>query len=138
MCVSFCVTLNQNKLLRLHRFILNAECLVEHDYTAQEDDELSLKKGEIIKSVVTKMDGWWEGSLNGKRGMFPDNFVKVLTSNSGSADDVLASSTSEVAQMRKKPESGNHPRYCHLLSLPPHLRHSFLLKLRLRSIDSDM
>jgi hypothetical protein len=85
---------------------------VEHDYTAQEEDELSLMKGEVIKSVVTKMDGWWEGSLNGKRGMFPDNFVKVLTSNSGAGEDVFVGTgtTTEVAQMRKKSDSGNHPR----------------------------
>lgn len=53
------------------------ECRVEYDYQAQEPDELTLKKGDIIKDVVTKMDGWWEGTLGGKRGMFPDNFVKV-------------------------------------------------------------
>ena len=22
--------------------------------------------------------GWWEGELNGRRGVFPDNFVKLL------------------------------------------------------------
>jgi SH3 domain-containing kinase-binding protein 1 len=37
-----------------------------------------MKKGDIITSVVQKMDGWWEGSLNGKTGMFPDNFVKII------------------------------------------------------------
>lgn len=25
--------------------------------------------------------GWWEGELNGKRGVFPDNFVKLLPSD---------------------------------------------------------
>ena len=53
------------------------DCVAEFEYVGQEDDELSLKPGDVI-SDVSKMDGgWWEGSLNGKRGMFPDNFVKV-------------------------------------------------------------
>lgn len=25
--------------------------------------------------------GWWEGELNGRRGVFPDNFVKLLPSD---------------------------------------------------------
>lgn len=51
---------------------------MEFDYEAQESDELDLSKGDIITNVVQKMDGWWEGTLHGKRGMFPDNFVKVV------------------------------------------------------------
>lgn len=53
------------------------EVLVQFDYIAQEIDELSIKKGDIIKDVVPKEDGWYEGILNGKRGVFPDNFVTV-------------------------------------------------------------
>ena len=26
---------------------------------------------------MTEDGGWWEGELDGKKGMFPDNFVKV-------------------------------------------------------------
>ncbi|XP_021949236.1 SH3 domain-containing kinase-binding protein 1 isoform X2 [Folsomia candida] len=54
------------------------ECRVEFDYTAQEDDELTLRKNDVITNVVPKLDGWWEGHLNGKIGMFPDNFVKII------------------------------------------------------------
>ena len=51
--------------------------IVEFEYEAKEDDELSMNVGDVITNVVRIMDGWCEGSLNGKRGMFPDNFVKV-------------------------------------------------------------
>lgn len=44
---------------------------------AQEDDELTLRKGDIITEIRTMFGGWWEGTLRDKRGMFPDNFVKV-------------------------------------------------------------
>ena len=40
-------------------------------------DELTIRSGEIIKDVKRMSGGWWEGSLKGKRGLFPDNFVKV-------------------------------------------------------------
>lgn len=53
------------------------EAIVEFNYVAQEPDELSLKKGEIIKEIKVMLGGWWEGTLRDKRGMFPDNFVKV-------------------------------------------------------------
>lgn len=55
--------------------------IVEYNYTACEDDELTLEKGAIIKSIKQKPGGWWEGVLasTGKRGMFPDNFVRILS-----------------------------------------------------------
>lgn len=59
-------------------FLPTAEALVEFDYEAEQDDELTLHVGDIIKNVSTADGGWWEGELNGKKGMFPDNFVKVL------------------------------------------------------------
>ena len=62
-------------------FILESDNLVdvevEFDYEAELSDELSLKTGDIIENVKRMDGGWWEGSLNGKKGVFPDNFVKV-------------------------------------------------------------
>lgn len=52
--------------------------IVEFDYDAVHDDELSIRVGEIIRNVKKlQEEGWLEGELNGRRGMFPDNFVKV-------------------------------------------------------------
>lgn len=62
------------------------EAVVEFDYVAQESDELNLRKGDVITNVQTQPGGWWEGTLNGKRGMFPDNFVKVLSEMDGGKD----------------------------------------------------
>ena len=58
--------------------VVSVEAVVEFDYQAAEEDELSLVKGDIITNVSKLDGGWWEGTLNGKTGMFPDNFVKVL------------------------------------------------------------
>lgn len=50
---------------------------VEYDYDAELPDELTIRTGEIISDVKQMDGGWWEGSLRGKKGLFPDNFVKV-------------------------------------------------------------
>jgi hypothetical protein len=54
------------------------EARVEFDYVANEEDELTLNVGEVITDVVKVSEGWCEGTLNGKRGLFPDNFVKEV------------------------------------------------------------
>ena len=50
---------------------------MEHTYLASQDDELTLQVGDVITDVEKMEDGWWQGTLRGKTGMFPDNFVKV-------------------------------------------------------------
>ncbi|XP_063136404.1 SH3 domain-containing kinase-binding protein 1 isoform X12 [Rattus norvegicus] len=58
-------------------------CKVIFPYEAQNDDELTIKEGDIV-TLINKdcIDvGWWEGELNGRRGVFPDNFVKLLPSD---------------------------------------------------------
>ena len=52
-------------------------------YTAQEEDELSLQEGQLI-TIITKNcedEGWWKGEIEGKVGLFPDNFVKRVSQN---------------------------------------------------------
>lgn len=72
-----------------------AEAVVEFDYKAQEPDELNLRKGDVITDIKTQPGGWWEGTLarTGKRGMFPDNFVKVVEASSTHTSDVTLRST---------------------------------------------
>lgn len=81
--------------------LLLLECRVEFDYEANEEDELTIKKGEIIRNVVPKMDGWYEGNLNGKVGVFPDNFVKIMEK---STPEPPKAKPSEVV-MRNNPNS---------------------------------
>ena len=48
-------------------------------YTALNDDELSLSVGAIVNVINRNLedDGWWQGELDGKIGVFPDNFVEL-------------------------------------------------------------
>ncbi|OUM60404.1 hypothetical protein PIROE2DRAFT_52039 [Piromyces sp. E2] len=48
-----------------------------YDYDAQEDNEISFKEGDIITELNFVTDDWWEGVANGKRGLFPGNYVEV-------------------------------------------------------------
>ncbi|KAK3801709.1 hypothetical protein RRG08_033894 [Elysia crispata] len=59
-------------------FKIKVEAVVEYEYKAEQEDELTLKVGDIITGVLTADGGWWEGELNGKKGMFPENFVKLI------------------------------------------------------------
>lgn len=64
--------------------------IVEYDYDAVHDDELTIRVGEIIRNVKKlQEEGWLEGELNGRRGMFPDNFVKEIKREAESKDDNL-------------------------------------------------
>ncbi|KFO36224.1 CD2-associated protein, partial [Fukomys damarensis] len=64
--------------------------IVEYDYDAVHDDELTIRVGEIIRNVKKlQEEGWLEGELNGRRGMFPDNFVKEIKRETDSKDDNL-------------------------------------------------
>lgn len=41
-------------------------------------DEITVRMGDVVKNVTkASEDGWLEGELRGKRGIFPANFVKV-------------------------------------------------------------
>lgn len=57
------------------------EAVAVFNYITNQEDELNLKVGDIITNVHTFDGGWCEGELNGKKGMFPENFVKVKEEN---------------------------------------------------------
>ena len=50
-------------------------------YEPENPDELRLVEGDIVTVLnkdIAESEGWWEGEVNGKVGMFPDNFVELL------------------------------------------------------------
>ncbi|XP_038832576.1 CD2-associated protein-like isoform X2 [Salvelinus namaycush] len=73
-------------------------CQVMFDYAALTEDELNLKKGDIVTIITkeTEDEGWWEGELNGRRGFFPDNFVMVIPT----IDGLQSGSTSQPPARR--------------------------------------
>ncbi|XP_076028648.1 uncharacterized protein LOC143017732 isoform X8 [Oratosquilla oratoria] len=51
-------------------------------YTGEHDDELDLVEGDVVTVLCKDLDdkGWWRGEIRGRVGVFPDNFVQLLTS----------------------------------------------------------
>ncbi|XP_029788847.1 nostrin isoform X2 [Suricata suricatta] len=58
-------------------------CKALYSFQARQDDELNLEKGDIVTIYKKGEEGWWFGSLNGKRGHFPAAYVEELPSNAG-------------------------------------------------------
>lgn len=56
-------------------------CEAKYPYKAQNSDELNLKIGDIVTILNQEAQdpGWWYGELNGQTGVFPDNFVVLLS-----------------------------------------------------------
>jgi len=48
------------------------------------NDELKFKKGDIITITQKEDGGWWEGTLDGKTGWFPSNYVEELARETNS------------------------------------------------------
>eukprot|EP00004_Rigifila_ramosa_P014622 TRINITY_DN333_c0_g1_i4.p1 TRINITY_DN333_c0_g1~~TRINITY_DN333_c0_g1_i4.p1 ORF type:complete len:1268 (-),score=394.04 TRINITY_DN333_c0_g1_i4:35-3772(-) len=51
---------------------------VLYDYAPQQPDELALKVGQFVSVLKENDDGWWEGELEGRKGVFPANFVQKV------------------------------------------------------------
>ena len=56
------------------------QCEVLFPYSKVNDDELELERGQIVTVLSKSLEdpGWWKGSVDGKVGVFPDNFVKII------------------------------------------------------------
>ena len=62
--------------------LLSAGCTVTalYRYTARAPDELTFSKGDVIVCVgAAAEEGWYTGVCNQRAGLFPGNFVRVMT-----------------------------------------------------------
>uniref|UniRef100_A0A8C0QNR5 Rho GTPase activating protein 10 n=1 Tax=Canis lupus familiaris TaxID=9615 RepID=A0A8C0QNR5_CANLF len=59
--------------------IVNRKARAVYPCEAEHSSELSFEIGAIFEDVQTSREpGWLEGTLNGKRGLIPQNYVKLL------------------------------------------------------------
>ncbi|RXG72743.1 SH3 domain-containing kinase-binding protein 1 [Armadillidium vulgare] len=68
-------------------------------YNAEHEDELELREGDVVVVISKDLEdkGWWKGELSGKVGVFPDNFVHLITSHE---------ETPKPPRPEKRPSSG--------------------------------
>ncbi|KAK2098805.1 hypothetical protein P7K49_024256 [Saguinus oedipus] len=65
--------------------------------SAQLDEELDFREGDVITIIGVPEPGWFEGELEGRRGIFPEGFVELLgplrtvdeSVSSGNPDDCI-------------------------------------------------
>ncbi|XP_054621462.1 SH3 domain-containing kinase-binding protein 1 isoform X3 [Dunckerocampus dactyliophorus] len=81
------------------------EAVVEFDYEAQQDDELSLSVGDVIVNIRRDDGGWWEGELGGRRGLFPDNFVREIKKEAKRDGGQASTVKSDLSNGRASPVS---------------------------------
>ncbi|XP_053736289.1 CD2-associated protein [Synchiropus splendidus] len=86
------------------------EVVVEYEYEANHDDELTLKLGDVIKNVryIQDEDGWMEGELNGKRGVFPDNFVKEVKKDTKEVKETKNEPKEESSLLQRRDKSAGN------------------------------
>jgi hypothetical protein len=56
--------------------------VVKCSFPGGSPNDLSISRGEYLEVLQQHPSGWWEGEINGRRGMFPMNFVEVVTEDS--------------------------------------------------------
>ncbi|KAF7258245.1 hypothetical protein EG68_04776 [Paragonimus skrjabini miyazakii] len=55
--------------------------IARFDFTAEDSEELSFFRGDVIEVIGQENEHWWRGRLpNGRTGLFPSNYVDLLPS----------------------------------------------------------
>ena len=57
----------------LYDFVPQRVCLINKS----QKTELGFKRGDIIEIEIIKDNGWWQGCLNGERGLIPYNYIRI-------------------------------------------------------------
>ncbi|OAD51954.1 Intersectin-1 [Eufriesea mexicana] len=78
------------------------EAIVEYNYEAQEPDELTLKKGDIITEIKVMLGGWWEEPLSSGT---------VGSTGSGGSEGASSAKSEDVSLKN----GGSKRRFCKVL-----------------------
>ncbi|XP_021528622.1 dynamin-binding protein isoform X1 [Aotus nancymaae] len=73
--------------------------------SAQLDEELDFREGDVITIIGVPEPGWFEGELEGRRGIFPEGFVELLgplrtvdeSVSSGNPDDCIVNGEVDIS-----------------------------------------
>uniref|UniRef100_A0A8C3X8P4 Dynamin-binding protein n=1 Tax=Catagonus wagneri TaxID=51154 RepID=A0A8C3X8P4_9CETA len=73
--------------------------------SAQLDEELDFREGDVIAILGVPEPGWFEGELDGRRGIFPEGFVELLgplrtvdeSVSSGNCEDCISNGEADTS-----------------------------------------
>ncbi|XP_034046867.1 GRB2-related adapter protein 2a [Thalassophryne amazonica] len=54
------------------------EATGKYDFSATEEDDLSFKRGDILK-ILSSDSGWYKAEMNGQEGFVPQNYIEIQT-----------------------------------------------------------
>ncbi|KRF85638.1 intersectin-1 isoform X2 [Drosophila virilis] len=74
-----------------------------YPYKAQNDDELSFDKDDIISVLGRDEPEWWRGELNGLSGLFPSNYVGPFVTSVPRTEIQAAQQTAKSNQIARRP-----------------------------------
>ncbi|GIZ47508.1 hypothetical protein CKM354_001059700 [Cercospora kikuchii] len=72
------------------------DVLALYDFKPDEPGELAFKKGDTIRVIESVFRHWWKGSLNGRTGAFPVNYVQKLDPILDDSKAILSSESANV------------------------------------------
>ncbi|EMP34253.1 Intersectin-2 [Chelonia mydas] len=82
------------------------QVIAMYDYAANNEDELTFSKGQII-NVLSKDDAdWWQGEISGVTGLFPSNYVKMTTDSDPSQQWCADLQTLDTMQPMERKRQG--------------------------------
>uniref|UniRef100_A0A182P8D3 SLIT-ROBO Rho GTPase-activating protein 1 n=1 Tax=Anopheles epiroticus TaxID=199890 RepID=A0A182P8D3_9DIPT len=83
------------------------EAIVQFDFNARSERELSLRKGDTVILYSQVSNDWWRGAVNGKTGLIPDKYISLkIKDEERDKSEHLKSSSSEESVRKRRP-SGN-------------------------------
>ena len=84
-----------------------------YDYEARASDELSFKRHDVIMVLGRdeEDDGWYKGTLNGKTGLFPNNYVQFQEAEKKAPEPPPAKAPAGTAAAPSAPKPPTVPDY---------------------------
>jgi hypothetical protein len=49
-----------------------------YTFEGRSQDEISFNEGDVVDVVARPFPDWWEGCVDGRRGLFPSNYVEII------------------------------------------------------------
>lgn len=66
-----------------------------------------MKEGDLITILAQEDEGWWEGELNGKKGVFPSNFVEIIEEDHAAVGNGVLLLSPSVSHLFRLPSSSS-------------------------------